>query len=121
MDKAKYAKDGWLVSAIIAKQVCDELNDKFKQFTFNYTIEKKYIHIYFTFLKEKYKVGFIHQETLDFYISRNANGYLSNKMNHRVKFKNLTDGSNDVDKVAKYIIKSKFSKWIDISLQKTIP
>lgn len=115
MDKAKYTKDGWLVSAVIAKQICDGLNDIFKQFTFNYTIEKKYIHIYFTFHKDyKYKVGFIHQETLDFYISRNANGYLSNKMNHRVKFKNLTDSSNDADKVVKYILKSKFSKWINI-------
>lgn len=113
MDNEKYTKDGWLVSAVIAKQVCDELNDKFKQFTFNYTIEKKYIHIYFTFQKViKYKVGFIHQETLDFYTSRNSNGFLSNKMNYRVKFKNLTDSSNDADKVAKYIIKSKFSKWV---------
>lgn len=114
MDNEKYTKDGWLVSAVIAKQVCDGLNDIFKQFTFNYTIEQKYIHIYFNFNKViKYKVGFIHQETLNFYTSRKSNGFLSNKMNYRVKFKKLTESSNDVDKVVKYILKSKFSKWIN--------
>lgn len=112
MDKAKYTKDGWLVSAVIAKQVCDELNDNYDIFSFNYTIEKKYIHIYFTYHKKFIKkIGFINQETLDFHVSKFADGKAMDQMERRIKYHNISESKDDIQKVVVYLITSKINPW----------